>query len=55
MVRTYVDENGSITRSQAAELCRLTPDQASRLLRRMVRQGSLEMTGERRTARYRSP
>ena len=54
MVLTYVGEHGSITRSEAAELCRLSPDQASRLLRRMVRQGSLEMTGSRRTARYRS-
>lgn len=55
MVLTYVGKHGSITRSDAAELCRLTPDQASRLLRRMVQQGSLEMTGSRRTARYRSP
>ncbi len=54
MVLTYVGKHGSITRSDAAELCRLTPDQASRLLRRMVGQGSLEMTGSRRTARYRS-
>ena len=55
MVLTYVGEHGSITRSDAAELCRLKPDQASRLLRRMVQQGRLEMTGSRRTARYRSP
>ena len=55
MVLTYVGEHGSITRSDAAELCRLSPDQASRMLRPMVRNGSLEMTGSRRTARYRSP
>ena len=55
MVLTYVGKHGSIARSDAAELCRLTPDQASRLLRRMVRHGMLEMTGARRTARYRCP
>ena len=54
MVLTYVGKHGSITRSDAAELCQLTPDQASRLLRRMVKQGSLKMTGARRTARYHS-
>ena len=36
----------------AAELCRIAPDQASRLLRRMVRDGTLRMAGSRRTARY---
>ena len=55
MVLTYVGKHGSIARSDAAELCRLTPDQASRLLRRMVRHQMLEMTGARRTARYRCP
>ena len=55
MVLTFVGKHGSITRSDAAELCRLTPDQASRLLRRMARQGMLEMIGMRRTARYRRP
>ena len=55
LVLTYVGKHGSITRSDAAELCRLAPDQASRLLRRMVRHGMLEMTGARRTARYRYP
>ena len=55
MVLTHVGKHGSITRSEAAELCRLTPDQASRLLRRMVGEGSLKMTGSRRTARYMAP
>ena len=55
MVLTYVGKHGSITRSDAAELCRLKPDQASRLLRRMVGEGKLEMVGMRRTARYIRP
>lgn len=52
MVLTYVDQHGSISRSEAAELCRLAPDQASRLLRRMTKDGALHMTGQLRTARY---
>ena len=47
-VLTYVSEHGSMARSDAAELRRITPDQVSWLLR----QGMLEMTGMRRTARY---
>lgn len=52
MVLTYASEHGSIGRKEAAELCRLSPDQASRLLRRLVSEGKLSMTGQRRTARY---
>ena len=54
MILTYVLQHGSIGRAEAAELCRITPDQASRRLRRMARDGTLSMTGSRRTARYRS-
>lgn len=52
MVLTYATEHGSITRSQAAELCHLSPDQASRLLARLRDEGRLIMIGSRRTARY---
>ena len=52
MILTYVDSHGSIARAEAAELCRIGPDQASRLLRRMASDGTLHMTGSRRTARY---
>lgn len=54
MILTYVMQHGSIGRAEAAELCQIGPDQASRRLRRMVRDGTLTMTGNRRTARYRS-
>ena len=54
MILTYVARHGSIARAEAADLCRIAPDQASRLLRRMVRSGKLIMTGSRRTARYRA-
>ena len=53
MVLTYIEGHGSIGRAEAAELCRIAPEQASRLLRRMAGDGTLEMTGSKRTARYR--
>jgi ATP-dependent DNA helicase RecG len=52
MVLAYVRKFGSIARGQAAELCQLSPQMASNLLRRMVAQGTLVMEGNRRTARY---
>lgn len=53
MVLTYAREHGSIARRDAAALCQLSDDQASRLLRGMVASGRLAMDGSRRTARYR--
>jgi ATP-dependent DNA helicase RecG len=55
MVLQYVDAHGHITRTEAAELCSLTPDQASRLLRRLVKEGKLELRGERRGSEYVRP
>lgn len=55
MVASYVAEHGSISRSEAAELCQLDPGQASTLLRRLARDGRLVMRGSRRTARYFEP
>lgn len=55
MVLDYVTQFGAITRSKAADLCRITPQQASVLLQRMARSGKLEMHGERRGARYELP
>lgn len=55
MVSDYVRHYGSITRGRAAELCRITPQQASSLLQRLVRQGDLVMHGARRGARYELP
>lgn len=52
MILTYVTQHGSITRAEAAELCGVAPDQASRRLRRMASEGVLRMTGNRRTSRY---
>ena len=55
MVLQYVDAHGQITRAEAADLCALTPDQASRLLRRLAKAGKLRLRGERRGAEYVRP
>jgi ATP-dependent DNA helicase RecG len=52
MVLRFIDAHGQITRNQAAELCSLSPDQASRLLRRLTAQGKLEQHGERKGTTY---
>ncbi len=55
MVLQYVEAHGQITRAEAADLCLLTPDQASRLLRRLAKEGKLQLRGERRGAEYIRP
>lgn len=55
MVLQYVDAHGQITRAEAADLCSLTPDQASRLLRRLAKAEKLLLRGERRGAEYVRP
>lgn len=52
MILQYVERHGSISRREAADLCRLSPDQASRVLRALVGKGELRMIGEKRGARY---
>ncbi|GAA3707847.1 RNA-binding domain-containing protein [Gordonia hankookensis] len=55
MILDYASAYGSITRSQAAELCQTTPTQARSVLKRLVDDGRLRLTGERRGARYVPP
>ena len=55
MVLTFVDRHGSITRREAAELCRVTPERTSLLLRSLRDKGELEMLGRKRAARYVRP
>lgn len=52
MVEKYVGEHGRIRRRDVVELCGITPDQASRLLRHLVDEGKLVKHGERRWATY---
>lgn len=55
MILQYVDAHGEINRTQAADLCTIAPDQASRVLRRLAARGELVMRGERRWATYGRP
>ena len=45
MIHTYLSAHGRITRGEAADLCRASPYQASRLLRRLVVEGKLQRHG----------
>ncbi|BBY33716.1 AAA family ATPase [Mycolicibacter minnesotensis] len=52
MILDYVSAYGSITRSQAAQLCQTTPAQARATLKRLVDDGRLTLQGARRGAHY---
>lgn len=52
MVLQFVDNHGRITRREAAELCRLSPNQAYRVLHRLVERGELARHGEKKGAWY---
>ncbi|MDZ7749153.1 MAG: crosslink repair DNA glycosylase YcaQ family protein [Halofilum sp. (in: g-proteobacteria)] len=52
MVVRYVREHGRITRREAAELCRLDPRRAGKLLQRLDREGRLARKGAGRGAFY---
>lgn len=53
MVLQFARQHGQITRRDAADLCRIAPSQASRLLAKLAaRHPDLRLEGERRGARY---
>jgi ATP-dependent DNA helicase RecG len=52
MVVQYLEKHGRITRREVAELCKITPSQAKRLLAKIVLGGKAIKYGERRTAYY---
>lgn len=52
LVRGFVRQHGEIRRSDVMELCRLSGDQASRLLRNLADEGVLVAKGERRWRVY---
>lgn len=52
MVLAYVDQHGKIRRQDVTELCQLSPDQATRLLQRLVKAGRLLRTGTQKGAFY---
>ncbi len=55
MILKYARENGRITRREAASLCHLSDDQASRILRKLSSENKLRLEGEKRGAYYRLP
>ncbi len=55
MVLQYVKNHGSITRQEAMSLCRISEDQATRLLTRLQDSGRLQRGGKGRAASYREP
>lgn len=52
MVLKYIDAHGFIKRGDVIELCRLTVDQAAKLLKSMKLSGMIHQHGERRGAFY---
>ena len=46
MVLAYIDKHGSIKRAEAAELCRISPFQATRLLKRLTEGGKIAPKGK---------
>ncbi|MBW1992644.1 MAG: putative DNA binding domain-containing protein [Deltaproteobacteria bacterium] len=53
MILQYIDQHGRITRKEVTDLCQLrSPHQASRLLRKMVREGKLEKFGKLKATWY---
>jgi ATP-dependent DNA helicase RecG len=52
LILDYVKEYGKITRSQAAKLCKISPSQATRLLKQLVNEGLLTLHGTRKGSFY---
>lgn len=52
LVRGFVRQHGRIRRSDIMELCHLSGDEASRLLRRLAQEGVLDAHGQRRWRYY---
>lgn len=52
LVKNYVAQHGRITRQEVVTLCRLTPDQAYKLLRRLSDEGFIKKQSDRRHSFY---
>lgn len=52
MILSYIKEHKVIKRAEAADLCRIGPHQATRLLQKMVEEGKITLKGSRRGAVY---
>jgi ATP-dependent DNA helicase RecG len=52
MILSYIDKHGSIKRSEAAELCRISNDQAHRLLKNLKEKGIIVQKGQTKGSFY---
>jgi ATP-dependent DNA helicase RecG len=52
MVLQYINKHGRIKRADVISLCRLSKDQATRLLKRLVKESKINIHGEKRGAFY---
>jgi ATP-dependent DNA helicase RecG len=52
MVLSFIDTHGSIKRGEVVDLCRITKDQAYKLLSKLKQDGSIIQKGERKGAVY---
>lgn len=52
MVLTYIDKHGSIKRAEVMELCRITKDQAYKILNRLKKSGEIRLQGTHKAAFY---
>lgn len=55
MIQNYVAQHGRITRQEVVELCRLTPDQAYKALKRLCDANILGKHGDRKSSFYTKP
>jgi ATP-dependent DNA helicase RecG len=55
MVLNYVNTHGKITRQEAIDLCRISEDQATYLLRKLSLSNHLKLSGRGRSAHYIKP
>lgn len=55
MVLQFVQAHARITRKDASELCRISEDQASRMLRKLMSENKLHRTGRGRSVSYSLP
>lgn len=52
MILSYIKEHKTIKRAEAADLCRIGPHQATRLLKKLSKEGRIILKGSRRGAIY---
>jgi len=52
MMLNYIDKHGSIKRADAADLCRISPFQATRLLKRLEKNDLILPVGQGKGTRY---